>query len=157
MPEFHSAYFNRIEYRDEDVFDFPAGLPGFDEERVFLPVEIPSARPLILFQSLRNPNLCFMTLPVLAVEPAYELSVGEEDLGVIGWPPDRQPRIGPDVLCVAIVTVSENGPATVNLLAPLVVSLATRRGVQAIQADSGYSHRHELPAAEGEAEAPACS
>jgi flagellar assembly factor FliW len=95
-----------------------------------------------------------MTLPVRTVDPTYELTVAAEDLCVIGLPEDCQPGINSDVLCVAIVTVSEDRPATVNLLAPLVVSLATRRGVQAIQAGSSHSHRHELPVPEPEA--PAC-
>lgn len=151
MPEFTTTYFNRIEYREQDVLEFPAGLPGFEQERAFLPVELPGARPLILFQSLTTPGLCFMTLPVLTVDPSYRLSLSPEDLSILGFAEDRQPRIGSDVLCVAIVTVSEREPPTVNLLAPLVISLTTHAGVQAIQAESGYSHQHELPAPRPEA------
>ncbi|MGE5645441.1 MAG: flagellar assembly protein FliW [Acidobacteriota bacterium] len=155
MPEFTSAYFKKIEYREEDVFEFPAGLPGFEQERAFLPLELPGARPLVLFQSLRTPGLCFLTLPVLSVDADYKLDAAPEDLALIGLPEGGRPRIGADVLCVAIVSVAEDRPATVNLLAPLVVNLATRRGVQAIQAGSGYSHQHELPVPEPEA--AACS
>jgi flagellar assembly factor FliW len=37
---------------------------------------------------------------------------------------------------------------TANLLAPVVISLATRRAVQAIASGSAYSHRHPLAAQE---------
>jgi flagellar assembly factor FliW len=150
MPEFLTTHLGRIEYREQDVLEFPAGLPGFDEERAFLPLELPAAHPLILFQSLKTPELCFMTLPVLAVDRSYRLAMDPEDLRHIGLRGNVQPRIGSEVLCVAIVAVREDRPPTVNLLAPLVVNLANRRGVQAIQVESSYSHQHELAAPEAE-------
>jgi flagellar assembly factor FliW len=153
MPEFTTTHFNRIEYREEDVLDFPAGLPGFEEERAFLPVELPAAKPLILFQSLRTPALCFMTLPVLVVDPEYRLNLAPEDLRTIGLEEDAEPKIGTDVLCVAIVSVFEDRAPAANLMAPLVVNPLTRRGVQAIQTGPGYSHQHALPEPEAE---PAC-
>jgi flagellar assembly factor FliW len=64
----------------------------------------------------------------------------------VGLAGDSQPKIGSDVFCLTILSVAEDRPPTVNLLAPLVVNPATNRGVQAIQVESGYSHQHELPA-----------
>jgi flagellar assembly factor FliW len=50
--------------------------------------------------------------------------------------------------------VAEHRSPTANLLAPIVVNLKTHRAIQAIQADSGYSHQHPLLAAARE---EACS
>jgi flagellar assembly factor FliW len=150
MPEFLSTYLGRIDYREQDVLEFPAGLPGFEQERAFLPIELPDVKPMILFQSLQTANLCFMTLPVLAADNSYKLSMAPEDLRAIGLPEDRQPGIGTDVLCVAILMVAKDRPPTANLLAPLVVNPVTHRGVQAIQVNTDYSHQHELQAPEPE-------
>jgi flagellar assembly factor FliW len=150
MPEFLSTYLGRIDYREQDVLEFPAGLPGFEQERAFLPVELPDVQPMILFQSLQTADLCFMTLPVLAADHSYKLSMAPEDLRTLGLPEDRQPGIGTDVLCVAIIMVAKDRPPTANLLAPLVVNLATHRAVQAIQVNTDYSHQHELRAPEPE-------
>jgi flagellar assembly factor FliW len=46
-----------------------------------------------------------------------------------------------------VVTLPASGPATANLLAPLVVNLAARLGVQAVRSDARYSHRHPLATA----------
>ena len=46
---------------------FPEGLPGFERERRFLPLEMPDQHPLVFLQSAATPALCFVTLPVLAV------------------------------------------------------------------------------------------
>jgi flagellar assembly factor FliW len=150
MPEFLSTYLGRIDYREQDVLEFPAGLPGFEQERAFLPIELPDVKPMILFQSLQTANLCFMTLPVLAADNSYKLSMAPEDLRAIGLPEDRQPGIGTDVLCVAILMVAKDRQPTANLLAPLVVNPVTHRGVQAIQVNTDYSHQHELQAPEPE-------
>jgi len=44
-----------------------------------------------------------------------------------------------------IVSLEENAPPTVNLLAPIVVNLGTLHGCQAIQTGSCYSLREPVP------------
>ena len=78
-----------------------------------------------------------------SVDPEYHLQVIPEDLALVDLPAVRQPRIGHDVLCLAVLAVRESGP-TANLLAPLVVNLANRKGVQAVAPESDYSHQHAL-------------
>ena len=121
---------------------FPCGLPGFEERRRFMPLRFERSEPLIFLQSLEDPALCFITLPVLAAEPAYRLEMAAEDLrqSASGF---RQPRIGEDVLCLAVVSARPDGP-TANLLAPVVVNLRNLRAVQAVAAARGYSHQHPL-------------
>ena len=84
-------------------------------------------KPLIFMQSLEQPELCFLGLPIRSVDPGYRLHISEEDLLSLELSPDRQPEIGAEVLCLALVSLSENHPPTANLLAPIVVNLKTRR------------------------------
>jgi flagellar assembly factor FliW len=152
MPTLSSRHFGPVEYQDDSVFEFPAGLPGFEQERRFAPIEHAASKPIVFLQSLARPELCFITLPVLVVKPDYGLAISAEDLRTLGLSEERQPEIGTEVLCLAIVSVAEGRLPTANLLAPIVVNLKTRRGVQAIQEDSAYSHQHPLLGAErGEA------
>ena len=144
MPKIETQNFGPLEYQQNAVVVFPAGLPGFEEERGFVVVEQPDTKPLIFLQSLTQPDLCFLTLPVLAVDHDYQLSISPEDLYILELPEEFQPVIGTDVLCLAILSLAEDRPPTANLLAPLVVNLKTRRAVQAIQVDTQYSHQHPL-------------
>lgn len=146
MPHFTTEHFGIVEYQEDAALDFPAGLPGFEQENRFLALEQPGAKPIVFLQSLSRPDLCFITLPVRAADPAYRLAVSAEDLRILELAEDRQPQIGAEVLCLAIVSVAEDRHPTVNLLAPLVVNLKTRRALQAIAAESGYSHQHPLSA-----------
>lgn len=154
MPTFSSRHFGTIEYNSDLVFEFPAGLPGYEQERRFLPIEHAASKPIVYLQSLNRPELCFITLPVLAVKADYQLTVPPDDLKLLGFGDKQQLKIGTDVLCLAIISVAEGKDPTANLLAPVVVNLKNRRGVQAIPEDSPYSHQHPLLAPKPEG---ACS
>jgi flagellar assembly factor FliW len=159
MPAFDTRHFGRIVYRDDVALTFPRGLPGFENYRRFLVLSLPHQEPLVFLQSLEDAALCFLTLPVLAVDCSFRLEISSEDRALIGLPPGLPPRIGEDVLCLAVLSIREEGP-TANLLAPLVVNLRNRLSVQAVAAESGYSHQHPLLSATGQAageEAVACS
>ena len=130
-------------FAPESVFEFPNGLPGFEERRRFLPVQNPRTAPIVFLQSLEEPSLCFTTLPVWVVDPQYRLRVMEQDLEVLELTADRQPRIGDEILCLAVLSIRNTG-TTANLLAPVVVNLKNYKAVQAVSAESGYSHRHLL-------------
>lgn len=140
-----TRYFGPVDYDEQSVMLFPDGIPAFEQEQRFLALRQPINEPLVFLQSLANPNLCFATLPALLACPGYQLSMAPEDLDALGLEAGRQPAIGRDVLCLAILSLEENAPPTVNLLAPIVVNLHTLCGRQAIQTDSPYSHREVLP------------
>jgi flagellar assembly factor FliW len=78
------------------------------------------------------------------IDPDYQLAIAREDLESLGLETGRQPRIGEDIRCLAVILVAENGPVTANLLAPIMINPASRRGVQAIRVDAIYSHQHPL-------------
>ncbi|HEV3199835.1 MAG TPA: flagellar assembly protein FliW [Bryobacteraceae bacterium] len=147
MPVVETSNFGIISYGPEASIEFPRGLPGFDDRRRFVALQFEDTAPLVFLQSLEVPDLCFITMPVLAVDPQYRLAVTGEDLGQLELSPKRQPRIGEEVLCLAVLSLGEGGP-TANLLAPVVVNLRNLKAVQAVAAESGYSHQHVLVAEE---------
>jgi flagellar assembly factor FliW len=153
MPILTSRYFGGIEYEENSVLEFPLGIPGFEDERRFLAIEQRANRPLVFVQSVACPDLCFATLPVAAVSPGYRLQLSAEDRGALELGPGERPECGRELLCLAILSFHADGPPTANLLSPLVVDVRTRKGVQSVQAESGYSHRHPLV----EAAEPVCS
>jgi flagellar assembly factor FliW len=135
--------FGKISFEPESELEFPSGLPGFEGRRRFVAITFVESDPIVYLQNLEDPDLCFITLPILAADPHYKLKVNGEDLEQLGLPQSRQPRIGEDVLCLTVVSVRETGP-TANLLAPIVVNLSNRKAVQAVAAESDYSHQHAL-------------
>jgi flagellar assembly factor FliW len=143
MPSFETKNFGMVSYESGSVLEFPSGLPGFEERRLFLVMQFADSKPLVFLQSLEDPGLCFVTLPVLAAEPDYRLEVSPEDRKLVGLPLTSALRIGQDVLCLTVLSLEKTGP-TANLLAPLVVNICNLKGVQAMALESGYSHQHAL-------------
>ena len=141
MPVMQTRNFGTIAYEADSALEFPIGLPGFESRRRFVALRFLESDPLVYLQSLEHPALCFVTMPILSVDPQYRL--GSEDLDRLGLPATRQPRIGEDVFCLAVIAIRETGP-TANLLAPVVINLKTRQAVQAIAPESEYSHQFEL-------------
>ena len=144
MLQCKTRYFGEVEYDGRATVEFREGIFGFESERLFILIERRDLKPLVFLQSSATPGLCFLTLPVFTVIADYRLEMAEADRSALHLPP--QPVIGRDVACLVIGTVWENGVVTVNLLAPLVIDLKTRRAVQAILPDSGYQHDYEVPA-----------
>jgi flagellar assembly factor FliW len=139
-----TKYFGSISYKEDEVTQFPSGLPGFEKEMEFLVMEPSANAPLIFLQSLQHPDLCFLALPIQGLDPDYQPVMTREDLTTLGLDSGSQPMIGEDICCLAIIVVTENGPVTANLLAPVVINRANRRGVQAVRIDSIYSHQHPV-------------
>jgi len=142
MPECETRYFGPVFFDEPAVIVFPAGLPGFAHCRRFLPLEEPARKPLIFLQSLEDPQLCFLTLPIAVVDPGYQLKMSFEDLALIGLA--QLPASEDLAQCLVIVAVSDHRFPTANLLAPIVLNRVTGQAVQAVRDDSVYSCRHPL-------------
>jgi len=143
MPVLETKHFGKLSYETTSELEFPVGLPGFDDRKRFVAVRLVESDPLIYLQSMEDPALCFITMPILAADPQYRLKLTGEDLGYLGLKSTRQPRIGDDVLCLTVLSIREAGP-TANLLAPIVVNLRNRKAVQAVAPESDYSHQFAL-------------
>jgi flagellar assembly factor FliW len=121
-------------------------LPGFEDRHRFVLLDQPELAPLVHLQSLEIGNLCFLAIPVRSIDPAYEASLSSDDRETLALE-----EAHPPTLDLALLSASREGRLTANLLAPIVIDLATHRGVQAVRCDSRYSHQHALN------EVPVCS
>jgi flagellar assembly factor FliW len=148
MPIVQTKFFGDLDYGDEAIFRFPAGLPGFEDHHDFVFLRKPGLEPLMFLQSRDTRNLCFILLPIFAIDKAYRLELTLEEISEIGLAVEHPPVIGADILCAAMVSGGEGTGATANLMAPIVVNLHNNTGMQVIHPETCYSHRHPLLPAE---------
>ena len=113
-----SQWLGEIEFGPSSELLFPVGLPGFEGERGMLPVEIPAQKPLVYLQSLTNPEVCFVSLPVFIVDSGFHLHLSDDERSILQLNGDGDPTIGVDVLCLALLMPSL-GTVRVNLNAPV--------------------------------------
>jgi flagellar assembly factor FliW len=143
-----SKEFGVVEYEAAAVISFPRGLPGFETERFFVPIEREATKPVLFLQSLVTPALCFTTLPVESIAPDYRMKLSAEDFSTIGM----QAGATTTLRCLVLVCAGKNQPPTANLLGPLVINPENGKAVQAIRDDSEYSVRHPLWSGQGVSE-----
>ena len=123
-----SPVVGEIEVSPERVITFPAGLPGFEACRQFalLHTEGSEAPTLFMLQSLDDADVGFtVTTPdVLGLNYEFALSDAEVE--------DLQLTDPADASVLLIVRRDGDNPVHANVMAPLVINTATRRGLQKI-------------------------
>jgi flagellar assembly factor FliW len=77
-----------------------------------------------------------------------------EEAVALGLPYAETPSIGPEILPLTLVTLTEGAEPVANLMSPIVLNLQAHNGIQAIQLGSPYALRHPLAA---ECQAAPCS
>ncbi|MBN9656693.1 MAG: flagellar assembly protein FliW [Acidobacteria bacterium] len=144
MQAIQTVYFGEVSFPEACVLHFERGLPGFEHETEFVSISREDCAPLIFLQSVATPKLCFVTVPVLPLCADYTIDLQPHERLALRLPADCAAGIGPDIACLAIVSVSEDGPPTANLMAPLVIHVPAGRAMQIIQDNPAYALRHPI-------------
>jgi flagellar assembly factor FliW len=126
---------------EDHAIVFPDGLVGCQDWKRFVLMvddDTSGALPVAVLQSLDNANISlFVTDPKL-LDTGYQAHLTGADRAELGLNDDQEP------ILYSTLTVSQDGWLTANLLGPLVVNPATRRGKQVVLTDSGYSTRQPV-------------
>lgn len=144
----NTTHFGPLPVQQSSQIEFPEGLPGFEQCRLFVPVQHPNSPGVIFLQSLEQRQLCFITVPMRTLWPDYDLALSSEECELLGVDSSEEPADRGSLAVLAIISFVEGREPTANLAAPLVIRVATRRAVQAIRQDSRYQVQEKLPAME---------
>ncbi len=123
----------------EGVVTFSEGLPGFEEHRQFVLVASPDMEPFTVMQGVQAEAPSFVAVDPRVVDGAYPTTLDRVDLARLAAH-EKEP-----LLWLAIVAAHEDGRATANLRAPVVINPGTMRGIQIIAVESPYRIDHPLP------------
>jgi len=131
-----SQRFGAIEVAEDQVINFAEGIIGFPEEKSFVLIPHNSAGFLAWLQSAKTPAVALPVVSAHAFGGRYpDVDVTEiAKAHGLGGPSE-------DVALMVVLCAPHNSPATVNLLAPILVNVATRRGAQVILEGSSFSTR----------------
>jgi flagellar assembly factor FliW len=130
--------FGEVEVDADAVLTFPQGLVGLPQLRQFVLLE--GMGPFQWMQSLEDPDATFVVVDSDHVVDAYEIQPVAEDVRVVMEPDETA------AMCaLLLVTIPPDEPEriTANLMAPLLINLERRTGVQAVLPDR-YPVRHPL-------------
>lgn len=138
--QIHSYRFGVLEIESREVIRFPDGIIGFPNEREYVLLRKSSRSAIGWLQATTNPSLAFpvVSLDSLCVDSGYyDYLVQACAHRGLGAP-------GDGLAVMAIVCAAADSPASVNLLAPVVVKTLERLGAQIFLLDSNYSTHEPL-------------
>ncbi|HBV84906.1 MAG TPA: flagellar assembly protein FliW [Lachnospiraceae bacterium] len=143
MVEIDTRIFGRIAIEDEKVIRFEHGILGFPDLKDFTLIfnEDKGAESSIKWlQSLQEPAFAMPVMNPDLVIPGYSPKFSADLLHPLGENLDSE-----NILMFVTVTVPKDiTKTTVNLKAPIIVSIDNRKAVQLISDDDAYSVKHAI-------------
>lgn len=140
MIRVQTKAYGLLDVDERQILHFPFGLLGFGKFKDYALIDAPQ-KPFFVLQSLDISELAFILLDPYLFRPDYSVDVDDELLISIGI---EKPE---DALVLSIVTLPGDGsPISANLMGPLVVDRASRRGVQAVMTDPRWQTKHDVMA-----------
>ena len=134
-----STRFGELDVAEEQLFNFPHGIPGFPEEKSFAYILHDPEVPFSFLQSTMEADLTFLLVDPFAFFRDYEFVLDDE----VAKELDLSQENLPQVFLIATLK-GKLAEMTVNLRAPLILNGANRTGRQVILDKTEYSICHKL-------------
>lgn len=131
-----TASWGELDIAEEQIYRFPKGMPGFEEETEFALISLEDG-PLDYLQSTKEPGFAFLLGDPFVYFPQYEFELPEADT--------EELDIQSQVVIRCIISLKEQiYQSTMNLLAPVVLNPEKNLGKQVVLHHSSYQTRHPL-------------
>jgi flagellar assembly factor FliW len=140
IMQLNTAHFGDIEISEEEIINFPEGIPGFEDNKKYVLIGNESNEAVFFWlQSIDSPELCFVVTDPFMVYDGYTVDVADEDVELLGITDSN------NVLTLTIVIIPENmNEIRVNLKAPILINVEKKTGKQIIQKNDNLPIRYYL-------------
>lgn len=131
--------FGTVEIAKDEIIVVPDGLPGFTDYKEYVLLILAEDSPFMIFQSIEEPNLAFITIDPWRIIPDYEFEISKQV--------ENSLKINnkEEVLVLVIGTIRKKlQDMTVNLAAPLVININSCLGKQVILEDDNFPLRQPV-------------
>jgi flagellar assembly factor FliW len=134
-----TKYHGDVTIKEEEIFTFENGLPGFEHEQSFVLLPFPDNDVFSILQSIKTSSTGFVVSNPFGFFPQYDFELEENT--------KKQLKIKSEenVAIMIILTVKESiEQSTANLQAPIIFNVHHKKGKQVILNDSRYKTKHLL-------------
>lgn len=138
--------FGEFTYAETEVIEFPWGIPGFSKLHRFVALQVEAQPNFVWLQSLDDLGVALPTADPWSIFSEYEPKLPPYATAAL----ELKSAEDFAILCVVVVT-KEAEDMSMNLLAPVIVNLKTRRARQITLEGSEYSIRTPIPRKEAPA------
>ncbi|MFY9404589.1 MAG: flagellar assembly protein FliW, partial [Defluviitoga tunisiensis] len=115
------------------------GIPGFENLRKFALLQPESSFPIMWLVSLEDKQVAFPVILPQLIRSDYEIILPED---ISEYLQLEKPE---DAVVISILTIPQNKEdITINLAAPIIISLNNNKGIQLLIENTEYKIRHYL-------------
>lgn len=132
-----TKFFQKVEIEDKEIINFDEGLPGFEDVKRFVVINIKDNELLKCLQSIDRKEVSFIAVNPWDVFKDYTIDIEDKELSLIGDTNIESLKV------YSLLTITQRG-ITANLLAPVIINTAVRKGKQFILYNSKYTTKHTL-------------
>ncbi|HWL24555.1 MAG TPA: flagellar assembly protein FliW [Ureibacillus sp.] len=135
----HTSYLGEITIDPTEILNFEHGIPGFEEEKSFILLQLDENSIFQILQSIKTKSLAFiLTIPYELVTD-YNFDIDEATLKSL------EIKNETEVAVFSIVSLKDTiANSTVNLKAPIVINTSNKKAKQVILDNDHFAIRHKL-------------
>ena len=136
----NTSRFGELFYEEGDVIVFPRGIPGFERNHNWA-ITGDEESVIKWLQSLDDAELALPITTPDIVMPEYNARIPDDEIELLG-----EIQSNDDLALLSVVSIPSLAPwdMTVNLRAPILVNVKTRRAAQIIVLNEDYPLRHPV-------------
>ena len=137
--KFISKVHGEIQYEEKNIVTFNKGIPGFNELKKFILLDLEEYEPFKLLQSLEDDEIALIVTSPYEFFNQYEIKLSEETIKNLEIESAEQ------VMILTTVTLnSDVKKITTNLQGPIVINTSNNFGEQIILDNSKYKVKSPL-------------
>jgi flagellar assembly factor FliW len=138
--QIQTALFGELTISESDIINFPEGLPGFETDKKFILIPLEENSPFFYLQSVNEAELCLPLADPFIFFNDYQVELSDTVIKQLELPEEKPPLI---VLCILTIP-GDFRKATANLMAPVVINIEKKLGLQFIPEKADYNTKHPL-------------
>ncbi|KAA0966791.1 flagellar assembly protein FliW [Sporosarcina sp. ANT_H38] len=145
-----TKFHGELNIQPNQTWNFPKGIPGFDDETEFALLSIEGNHTFQVLQSTVTPDIAFIVANPYTLVEDYTFNIDEPTIDLL------QIKNEQDVFVLGVLSLKEPfESSTINLHAPLIFQSNSKKAKQMILNDNTFSMRHpignEVTVTEGQA------
>ncbi|MBS4174161.1 flagellar assembly protein FliW [Bacillus sp. FJAT-49736] len=134
-----TKYHGEIEIKNEEIWLFNNGIPGFPAEKEFILLPLPDNDVFTILQSVKTAEIAFVITDPFSFFQNYEFSIDDQTLEQLKLQNEE------DVQVSVILTVQDPfEKTTANLQAPVIFNVNNKEAKQMILNDKQYTTKQSL-------------
>jgi len=137
--KFLSKIHGEFEYEEKNIITFSRGIPGFNELKKFILLDLQEYEPFKLLQSLEDDEISLIVTSPYEFFKEYEFKLGDETI--------KNLKIDSPEQVMVLTTVTLNSDVkkiTTNLQAPIVINTSNNFGEQIVLDNTKYKVKSPL-------------